>query len=1025
MSNSFSYQPRKSDSVTALLAVTGLFAIYGPTFDAICSTGIAKPLLWVLLFIASAIFITLFWTIHNVAQSRLKQYIERETEIFSGRSRIRNLVIKVLVFFSVLTITAGPLLLIGLGVFETVSPHLNRIQAQIPSLGFCGASSFHWSSLLQLILAIFIVVLVFLTGRYPSENPKIPVWFPFVLASVIFLSLILLNAISPAGFKAKEADFVPYTNIFAIALLLISGLQIFAGKLVSWLFADFKQHQEPNFYTRLLNTELFQGTPVTPGLSWTRICYGLFVSPVLHLPHLLLMPAFLALLVPSHLLYPVVGIAFVASWVLLTWGGMFWRWDQMIFMVTRYFFRGLPLLVSIIIIGLGIARVLGVHYVATVLDVARFSVVTMLVFMLYSLSWMFEHFTNRQLTGHLMTYLGAGENQDWLEYDYAGPVDPVKNDVPGENRCIQRHGASRFSVVGIMQKEDGSLVQVYHIWDTLNLFRKLSGDDGSSPQAQDNLRGIEAFRSLRRRVLFYRGLMSFFSIVLLGGVLFLVNHFSGKYDELEPVISVNGDVGYHSVGNEDASASLAKPPFSLTERLKTQAKNKQPAILLAASGGGTRAALYAYSVLRGIADLGQIDNIILTSGVSGGGVSLAYFAAHHEELLKAEKTSDVAWLKYRERMAAPFVKDVLEGILEPRIYWKTRLGILLEESFVRHFGDNVKGKTLYDADIGLIFNTSITALPCNSAHLTTRLFGCTEEKPLTEAFTVLSGGRLILTNLDNAHAFHQIPQLSSDKKLEGESMLNKQQRKIAADVFLPYKVIQDNNIRLTQAGALNANFPPVFFDASIEIKYADRSERFYVTDGGATDNRGLISLLYALRNSLNQLGPDEIPQIHIVVAEASASSYDYESALGLGTAFSSAKEKLASGLINELLADVKSKSPASQVAYLNMPAVLRSRGGLGTHWMMPGSIQIKNPYTVDPGSDDPKTLSADQFKCIMDILYASDQNDDSECSKTLKIFGSDAEKIKEKIWIGKTLDGMFSTPDYHAENWEAFSEHFR
>lgn len=1024
MSNSFSYQSRKSDSVTALLAVTGLFAVYGPTFDAICSTGIAKPLLWALLFIASAVFIALFWTIHSVAQSRLKQYIERETEIFSGHSRIRKLVIKSLVFLSILTITAGPLLLIGLGVVETLSPHLNRIQAQIPSLGFCGTSSFHWSSLLQLILAIFIVVLVFLTGRYPSENPKIPAWFSFVLASVIFFSLILLNAITPAGFKAKEADFVPYTNIFAVALLLISGLQIFAGKLVSGLFADFKKRHKPNFDTRLFNTELFQGAPVTPGLSWTRICYGLFVSPVLHLPHLLLMPAFLALLVPSHLLYLVVGIAFVASWVLLTWGGMFWRWDQMIFMVTRYFFRGLPLLVSITIIGLGIARVFGVHYVATVLDVARFSVVTMLVFMLYSLSWMFDHFINRQLTDHLMTYLGAGENQDWLEYDYTGPVDPVKNDVPGENRCIQRHGASRFSVVGIMQKENGSLVQVYHIWDALNLFRKLSGDDGSSPQAQDNMQGIEAFRSLRRRVLFYRGLMSFFSIVLLGGAFLLVNYFSGKYDELEPVISVNGDVSYQSDGNVSASASLVKPPFSLTEGLRTQARDKQPAILLAASGGGTRAALYAYSVLRGISDLGQIDNVILTSGVSGGGVSLAYFAAHHEEL-KAAKTSDNAWLKYRERMAAPFVKDVLEGVLEPRIYWKTRLGILLEESFVRHFGGEVKDKTLYDADIGLIFNTSITAHPCNSAHLTTLLFGCAKEKPLTEAFTVLSGGRLILTNLDDANAFYQIPLLSGDKELEGESVLNKQQKKIAADVFLPYKVIQDNNVRLTQAGALNANFPPVFFDAPIEIKYADRSERFYVTDGGATDNRGLISLLYALRNSLNQLSPDEIPQIHIVVAEASASGYDYQSVLGLGTAFSSAKEKLASGLINELLTDIKSKSPASQVAYLNMPAVLRSRGGLGTHWMMPGSIQIKNPYTVDPNSEDPKTLSADQFKCIMDILYASDQNDDSECSKTLRTFGSGAEKIKEKLWIGKTLDGMFSSPDYHAENWKAFSEHFR
>ena len=55
------------------------------------------------------------------------------------------------------------------------------------------------------------------------------------------------------------------------------------------------------------------------------------------------------------------------------------------------------------------------------------------------------------------------------------------------------------------------------------------------------------------------------------------------------------------------------------------------AVALAFSGGGTRAAAFAYGVLRGLKDMptkdgkNYLDQVVFVSGVSGGSVTAAYF----------------------------------------------------------------------------------------------------------------------------------------------------------------------------------------------------------------------------------------------------------------------------------------------------------------------------------------------------------------------------------------------------------------
>ena len=93
--------------------------------------------------------------------------------------------------------------------------------------------------------------------------------------------------------------------------------------------------------------------------------------------------------------------------------------------------------------------------------------------------------------------------------------------------------------------------------------------------------------------------------------------------------------------------------------------------------------------------------------------------------------------------------------------------------------------------------------------------------------SVPAGGRLIFTNL---------PQ-SAFPKTTGET---------GGAPGLPV-VLNDRTIPLEDAAALNANFPPVFSNAAIDV---GRNTRYWVTDGGAVDNRGVEMMFYALREAI-------------------------------------------------------------------------------------------------------------------------------------------------------------------------------
>jgi hypothetical protein len=255
---------------------------------------------------------------------------------------------------------------------------------------------------------------------------------------------------------------------------------------------------------------------------------------------------------------------------------------------------------------------------------------------------------------------------------------------------------------------------------------------------------------------------------------------------------------------------------------------------------------------------------------------------------------------------------------------------------------------------------------------------------------------------------------------------------------MPYVVVQDRNVPLASAAALNANFPPVFTNARVDVvdEAGDRDcgyRSYYVTDGGATENLGLLSALYALRAALAKLPPDQIPEIHIVTIEASATTYDYKPDRGFNASTGGSKERLTGGLTQELLDDVQRLANQStkaarhiQVHDLALPLAFRSRGGFGTHWMFPEKIVVANPQRPEPllwyehqfaewFSKDPPTAVVDKRELIE--LW-------TQLHKRSKEFCMDPWKNEQRQianWVcGNNSSGhKVLTEDLHIREWSA------
>jgi hypothetical protein len=822
-------------------------------------------------------------------------------------------------------------------------------------------------------------------GIYGSR-PRSTTWLLYAQVAAI-IAVALVHWFLLAGPSAQEVSDLPYRHVFALWAPCIVAVLLLAPVLakIGWTFpsygastaadekglaADDKElgadakdlKDEAECFEKWLGkTELFAPTDRgEPSLSSRRLFFAAVYGPFYHPLHLLLIPAWVALVAPPQFLYVSGFTALVASFFLLVWGHISTRWDQMNVHIERWFLRGVPLIVSVLVIALALLRVLQFDYVSTILDALPFGMFFGMVVMTYMLFWFVEYWMNRVLAVRLLQLLKSDRNYDEIAIGYPRTTAvPQDVGVSPEGRFLMSHGMGRLIAVGTVtpraqqlpgvtpepppaQQRAGADVPdkpgpktAFNTFYFKEAFSRL-GEWAETPKQKTYSTDIE--RRMGNYFFILNAAMALVTLAFL--VYYALNHMV-LIDGVDPVLT--------AAASPAASASVDLASFLE----QGPGQPARPAIVVVGSGGGTRAALYTATVLRGLHRLGVDQDIVLLSGVSGGGVALAYFAANRDALV-AEQDDErpcsenpspklrigSAWNCFEKSMTEPFIEDVLNSATEWRVFSRTALSELLAESFQRRlFGSRTLGSVGAPA---LILNSAIVSHPAEDSDLLGRTLnaanigkaGCEETE---RSYKLMSGGRLIFTNIRDWDT-GEFPS----------------RRAAIPDVRLGYEIMRDADIPLATAAALNANFPPVFPSARVRVENGGdgpcRFKDYYVTDGGAVENLGLVSALYALESAVETLpAGSKVRPIHVVLAEASAVTYDYGQDRGL-SAIEGSRERLAGGLTVELIAKLKRQlatrgetSPKIEFYYLGLPLAFRARGGFGTHWMYAKEYHLNDP----------------------------------------------------------------------------------
>jgi hypothetical protein len=777
------------------------------------------------------------------------------------------------------------------------------------------------------------------------------------------------------------------------------------------------------FRQLLTQTELFVNRD-DPDLSRRRIFHALVYGPTYHPLHLVLFPSLVALVAPVDRLYLYVFLAFVFSLFLLVWGNVFPRWQELNTYIERWFLRGTPLPISLFVIVLATLRLVQFDYVSTILDAAPFGTVFGLVVMNYVLFWLVEYWMSRVAAGQLLSVLGPTTAEVRIPYPpaFKQPNQNHRVRVRRPGRFLVSHGTGRFVAVGTVGPLDGPVdppqpVRAFQTYYLMELFSRL-GDGTGDPQHHEDVADIN-----ERTEIYFFWLNSLLFVVMLGFFIFvMVEHYTNN--AIDPVVTVQA----------------TQPPERLVDPsglLRQEGEPVRPAIVVVSSGGGTRAALYTASVLYGLHRLGVDRDIVLVSGVSGGGVALAYFAANRDVLTEQSQSgraghcpekADVKrsvedeWDCFSRGVTQPFIEDVLSGATEWRIFRTTALSELLAESFERHLFPPRDRLGSFNTP-ALILNSTVVSQPADESDALMRTIDpaktCDEAE---RTFNLMAGGRLIFTNLRDTHAF---PQRAAS----------------IPDVRLPYQIVQDPHVPLASAAALNADFPPVFPTARVRIRNeaADACpyRSYYVTDGGAEENLGLISALYALEGALAGIPNGvRVRPIHVVIAEASAITYDYSQDRGVSALFGGSSERLAGGLTNTLneqvdeqLRRLSGAQSSIRFHYLGLPLAFRARGGFGTHWMYAKVYHLNDPRPRTTAwtnylpfarfRDGKAAVSREELEELWLALHDPDQPFCDHGSFN----SNDADKVK--TWVcGSSQDGP-SGRDLHMENWKELVDELR
>jgi len=733
-----------------------------------------------------------------------------------------------------------------------------------------------------------------------------------------------------------------YRHVYIPLSAIVAVAGVAAAALAATLFRSIGARETVPH--RLEVVELLVNRPATRPPSWGMLGVAFAGVVTSALGRLLLPPSFLVLLVPRGFVRSAFAAVLVLNLIALAFASIDRRFDAAWHIPNRVFFRGWARMLSWGVIALGLAWVFDFQYVSTVLDGARNRTIVGIVIGAYTLMWWHDYWSSSLVAIRVLDVLGGRGSAADATIEYPIREEYVATRVAAAGRTIQAHGSGRLLVIGPLADAAGF---GFHLYEPTDLLEELA--DGLPPH-HPNREDID-WMQWRLRAHFMG--VAMLLAALAGGAAWALHE--------QPQVPL---VEARLVSDDalDAAGILFPREVCIAD---------EAIIALSASGGGTRAALYTAAVLERLHRLGHLRRIRLVSGVSGGGAALAYFAGHRDRLLSAAPGS-APWSDFFDRMKQPYIEDVIDGASEWRMVSNERLGTLLSESFDRHWDLPRDGTLRTVANMGVIFNTALAGRFLREpGDPTDATLGDLELRSGRAGLSDVAGGRLVFTNLLLPQHFDAPGLFTTAAGRPVETR----------DARLPIVVISDRGVRLADAAAANANFPPVFANAAVDI---DGTHRYWVTDGGAIDNRGLETLLLAVRHAVGHMPAwcATPPAVHVIEVEASAFSDGYRQDRGVGSVIA-AGSAFASQLDSELLQDVttlvEARRGTVQFHYLPMPAVLRRAGSLGTHWMLQKRVTVcLDPSCTSwpPWRDTRRTLSGDEVLAILRAFSGQPLPDD-------------------------------------------------
>jgi hypothetical protein len=959
----------------AMYALMCLFAIFGPTSDALCAlrgstfaTNIRVIVSFLLLFVALMIFlrvlnaVTLYLArraqvlakpapsgesrsdspFANLAQTpeggdrrfkTVRVELERRAEAsFGNLSRF---------FHALPGVRGGDRLSLLVGLFTLIFGSLLVVAPIVATAyGFANGETDELSCARLdhpgLVVAQFVAALVLLAGGFLLwRNMGKVHGFRTCLALTLLIGLVvgaLWLWFTPERPSEAAGGFYPHVYLLFIGTLL--AVALFSRLLAHIMFTGFDAG--PAFREAIVCEDLLRNERTPPDVSNLRLWSAFINGVTANTLHFLLLPAFVAFMSPTDWLWWIVPMFALVSVILVMYGSLSSRWEQMLVYVQRWFLVGTPLVMSVAVILLGVLRLLGVQYVSTVLDATPIGVLFIFILMMYVAFWLFEYWVNRWVGEKLLQVLGADQSKSpsHVHCAFENTGTPWAS---AAGRVIALHGTGRFVAQGWFQRsnpwpDERPREHAFTTYAFVELFDVLG---------RNREKGEDFAHDVRRRVHLYFTLVNFLLVSAAVGLFFWHLNWSRPL-AVAPMVSASA-IKPEQVSDAELQGQARRSGDALANRLLAQAAAQRPSVVVAASGGGTRAAVYTAVALEGMAQIDRARDVVLLSGVSGGGVSAAVFASRFDALSASNPRNEAPghpqpWADYVGTVSQPFIQDVLEGTGELRIAGSSSLGVLLQESLERRaFARDMTSIDTFAklATPALILNTAISGHPYNDSEMLEGRVAAPGQSCTSQSrpYANLAGGRLIFTNLDNLSGF---PEPLAE----------------VPDMWLPYRIVNDGSVSLAAASALTANFPPVFSNARVRLVTRQdvecNSQSYFVTDGGATENLGLVSALFALRGTLFQFPADKtLTDIHVLAFEASAIDYDYRDDRGIGAATGGSKERINAGLTQSLIKEVSALAELHgaelRVHYLPLPVAFRSRGGFGTHWMFARSIRVTNP----------------------------------------------------------------------------------